>query len=201
MCGTCGTADPLLLLHDAASVADELLGPLAPVALAKALDLGSAQGFDRAVALLAARLRRAVGSADVDAVRAAVGVLDVDWAGSTAAQRRRLIANALEAAGRSTALIPTQIQAPLGELAEEVVAATRTHARRSQGLAIAADLNALDRRGSTRSSARRETSFVMSTVGAWNDSGRKRNESWQRGLSKASVAMTWPRACNAQRER
>jgi len=61
MCETSGTADPLLLVHEAGAIADELLGRLAPEALVKALDLGSPRGFDRAVALLAAKLRRPSG--------------------------------------------------------------------------------------------------------------------------------------------
>ena len=146
MCGTSATADPLLLVHEARVAADELASPLLSGSVAKALDLGSKAGFDRAVALFAARLRRAAGKADVEAVREAVAVLDVDWARTTPAERRRLVAQAMAAAGRATALIPARIQAPLGDAAEAVVAATRTQARRSQGLAIAADLNALDRR-------------------------------------------------------
>ncbi len=146
MCGTSATADRLLLVHDARVAADELLGDYLRLPLGKAINLGSSAGFDRAVAVLAARLRRATGRADVDAVRDAMGVLDVDWARTTAPERRRLVSEAMAAAGRVTAVIPARIQVPLGDAAESVVAATRTQARRQQGLAIAADFNALDRR-------------------------------------------------------
>jgi SPP1 gp7 family putative phage head morphogenesis protein len=146
MCGTSATDERLVLVHEARVCADELAGRFLGASVAKAIDLGSPSGFDRAVALLAVRLRRAVGRADVDAVREAVAVLDVDWRRTTAAARRRLVAEALAAAGRATAVIPVRIAAPLGDAAQEVVAATRTHARRAQGLAIAADFNALDRR-------------------------------------------------------
>jgi hypothetical protein len=70
----------------------------------------------------------------------------VDWPTTTAAQRRSLIAQAMQAAGRATARVPESIQVVLGPAATEVVDATRTATRRGQGLAIAADFNALDRR-------------------------------------------------------
>jgi SPP1 gp7 family putative phage head morphogenesis protein len=146
MCGTSATADRLLLVHEARVAADEVLGRYLRLPLGKAIRLDTPGGFDRAVALLAARLRRAAGRADVDAVRDAMGVLDVDWRPTTAADRRRLVSEAMAAAGRATAIIPARIQVPLGDAAEAVVAATRTEARRKQGLAIAADFNALDHR-------------------------------------------------------
>jgi len=146
MCGTSATDEHLVFVHEARLAADEVVSRYLGAPIAKAMDLGTPSGFDRAVALLAARLRRATGRADADAVREAVAVLDVDWSRTTAAQRRRLVAQALAAAGRATAVIPARIQAPLGDAAESVVAATRTQARRAQRLAIAADFNALDRR-------------------------------------------------------
>ena len=146
MCGRHGTADELLAVHEAAEVAEELLGPLLRDVVTKALDLGSAKGFDRAVALLAGKLRRAAGPVDADAVRAAVEVLDVDWSATTAPQRSRLLAEATTAARRATAIVPARIQSPFDEAATSVIEATRTEARRGQRLAIAADLNALDRR-------------------------------------------------------
>lgn len=124
---------------------DEVLeGSRASVAKAMRLDFPA--DFDRAVALLAAQLRRATRRAEVDALRDAVAVLDVDWARTSATERSRLVSQALIAAGRATAIIPDRIRAPLGEAAVSVVAATRTHGRRHQSLAIAADFNALDRR-------------------------------------------------------
>lgn len=134
MCGQHGTADQLLVIHDAAAVVEEFLGPLARDSISKALDLGSSRGFDRAVALLAGRLRGAVGTVDADAVRAAIEVLDVDWAATTAAQRSRLLAEATTAARRMTAIIPARIRAPFDEAATSVIGATRTEARRDQGL-------------------------------------------------------------------
>ena len=120
MCGTSATADRLLVAHEARGAADELLGDYLRLPLRKAINLGTPGGFDRAVALLAARLRRATGRADVDAVRDAMAVLDVDWPRTTAAERRRLVSEAMAAAGRATALIPARIQVPLGDAAESV---------------------------------------------------------------------------------
>jgi hypothetical protein len=100
----------LLELHDARVFADELLEQVLSLPVAKAMDLGSPQGFDRASTLLAARLRRSAAPAEVDALREAVAVLDVDWGRTTAAQRRRLVAESLVAAGRSTSLILQRIQ-------------------------------------------------------------------------------------------
>lgn len=137
----------LLAEHtEAREFADELLEQVLRLPVTKAMDLGSPQGFDRASALLAARLRRSAAPAEADALRAAVAVLDVDWGRTTAAQRRRLVAESLAAAGRSTALIPQHIQVPLGEAATAVINATRTHSRQVQELAIGARFNALDHR-------------------------------------------------------
>ncbi len=59
MCGPSGIADRLLMLHEARVAADELVERCLGLQLAKAMNLGTPAGFDRAVALLAARLRRA----------------------------------------------------------------------------------------------------------------------------------------------
>jgi hypothetical protein len=146
VCDTNLSGDRFALIRDARIAADELVARCLGLPIAKALDLSTRAGFDRAVAALAAQLRRATGRADVDAVRAAIAVLDVDWSRTRAADRRRLVATALAAAGRATAVVPARIQVPLEGAAESVVAATRTHARRAQRLAIGARLNELDRR-------------------------------------------------------
>jgi SPP1 gp7 family putative phage head morphogenesis protein len=146
MCGTSASADRLLVVHEARVAADELVERFLRRPVAKTMNLGTRAGFDRAVALLAAQLRRATGRAEVEAVREALGVLEVDWARTTAAERRRLVAEAMAAAGRATALVPVRIEAPFNDAAQEVVAATRTDARRSQRLAIGAEFNAVDRR-------------------------------------------------------
>lgn len=199
MCGTCGTADALLLVHQAGVAADELLAPL--VRVTKALELGSPRGFDRAVALLAARFRRAVGSADVDAMRAAVGVLDVDWARTTPAQRRQLVSEALVAAGRATAIVPERIRIPMGDAAEDVVAATRTQARRGQGLAIAADFNALDRRV-VRHIVQSQGNFVRDEYGrrleGFGENARRIvADGLERGLGRNDLASELERAARA----
>ena len=88
MCGTSASADRLLVVHEARVAADELVERFLRLPIAKAMNLGTRAGFDRAVALLAAQLRRATARADVDAVREAVAVLDVDWVRTTATERR-----------------------------------------------------------------------------------------------------------------
>lgn len=145
MCGKSTIVDELELIYDAHQTATELLAQLR-LPVRKAMDLGTPTGFDRAVATLAVRLRSSTRSADAAAVREAIAVLDVDWRSTTAEQRRRLIAEATAAAGRATAVVPRAVEATFGPAAEEVVDATRTAARQGQGLAIAVDFNALDRR-------------------------------------------------------
>ncbi|MCA9559584.1 MAG: head morphogenesis protein, partial [Myxococcales bacterium] len=123
MCVTSGTADDLCLIVRSREAADEILQRYLRVGIRKAFDLGSARGFDRAVGKLAALLGARSAESDDAAVRAALGVLDVDWATTTAAQRRTLISRALEAAGRRTATMPRAVQAVFGDAATEVVQA------------------------------------------------------------------------------
>lgn len=144
MCEQSGT-DELLTVGHGRAAADDILGALG-VPVVKALDLGSARGFDAAVARLAAELRRHAARPEADAVRAAIGVLDVDWRATTPSQRRALLTQARAAAGRVMADVSRRIEAPLGRAAEKVVAAARADVRRVQRLAIAADVNAVDRR-------------------------------------------------------
>ena len=108
MCGTSASADRLLMVHEARVAADELVERFLGLPVAKAMNLGTRAGFDRAVGLLAAQLRRASGRADAAAVREAIAVLDIDWARTTAAERRRLVAEAMAAAGRATAIVPAR---------------------------------------------------------------------------------------------
>ena len=198
---TLTTADRLLLVHEARVAADEMLDGYLNLPLEKAFHLGTAADFDRAVALLAAQLRRAVGRSEADAVREAMRVLDVDWGRTTAAERRRLVARAMEAAGRATAIIPRRIQAPLGEAAESVVAATRSDGRRRQRLAIAADFNALDRR-SIHHVVSSQGNFVRNEYGRRLDAfGEKARsivaEGLERGLGRADIAADLERAARA----
>ncbi len=146
MCGRRNTDSRLALIHEARIAADEIVEQYLRHRLHKAYDLSDSSGFDRAVANLAGLLRAKASDTDKDAVRAAVGVLEVDWPSTTAAQRRDLISSALKAASRKTAAIPTKIQAVFGDAAEEVVRSTRVSARRDQKLAIGVDFNAMDKR-------------------------------------------------------
>ena len=152
MCGTCATADRLVLLRDARRVADGLVAGLAGepepgrVQLAKAMDVSTPRGFDRAVAVLAAELRTLARASDAEALREAVAVLDVDWRATTPPERKRLVAAAMAAAGRVLSRSPERLRAPFGEAASRVIRATREAVRRDQRLAITASFSALDRR-------------------------------------------------------
>lgn len=164
MCGTCDTADALAVVAQARRVADAFAAELLQEPVAKAMDLGTPRGFDRAVASLAAELRRQASRPERDAVREAVRVLDIDWRRTTPEQRRRLVSEAMNAAGRATALIPARIQATLGPAADEVISATRSHGRRAQGLAIGAEFNAVDRRIAAHVT-RTQVNFVTDELG------------------------------------
>jgi len=147
---------------------------------------------------MAVELRRAVGATDQGAVQAAVAVLDVDWHQTTAAQRRRLVAQALEAAGRRTAEVVQTVAAPFGEAADEVVAATRTGARRTHGLAIAAAFNALDRR-ITRHLVRTQANFVRDEYGRrldtlGDEARRILADGLEAGLGREDIAADLQRA-------
>lgn len=145
MCETSAT-DEHELMVSARRASGLVLDRYLHMPVAKAMNLGTSRGFDRAVAELAASLRSRTRASDVAAVRSAVAVLDINWRSSTAEQRRSLIARAMAAAGRATAAVPQTVGTVFGPAATEVVDATRTAARRGQRLGIAADFNALDRR-------------------------------------------------------
>lgn len=198
MCVACSTADQLGLLRRARAAADEILWRYLRVPVHKAFDLGSARGFDRAVGQLAALLSSKAADSDEAAVRAAVSVLDVDWSSTTASQRRTLIGRALEAAGRRTAGVPRAVQAVYGDAATEVVQSTRDAARRGQGLAIAADFNALDERivRHLRSSG---ANFVRDEYGRRHDAFGERArqivaEGLEAGLGREDIARDLERA-------
>ncbi len=149
---------------EARESADALLAHVLGVPLAKAIDLSTVAGFDRAVAVLATRLRGVAAADERRAVRDAVAVLDVDWARTTPEQRRQLVAEAMNQAGRHVRAIPARLGAPLGQAAVEVVNATRTAARRRHQLAIGVEMNALDRR-IVRHVARSQVLFVTDAYG------------------------------------
>ena len=163
MCGSCDL-ERLTALSEARALVEELTAPLLHQPIAKAMQLGTTSGFDQAVVALAAELRRQARAPVRDAIRGAVSALDVEWGRTTAEQRRQLVTAAMSAAGRSTALIPARIQSVLGPAADEVVSATRSHARRAQGVAISADFNALDRR-ITAHITRAQVNFVTDELG------------------------------------
>ena len=198
MCRSGSAADPLHLVSEARFAADEILGQCYRVPIRKAMSLESPEGFDRAVARLAAKLRAQASRPEDAAVRAAISVLDVDWARTTAAQRRALIADALQAAGREVAAAPVAIRATFGEAADEVVRAARDTARSGQRLAIAADFNALDRRvvSYLRTS---QAVFVRGEYGrraeaVGNEARRIVSEGLEAGLGRDDIARDLARA-------
>ncbi len=193
--------DRLLLVHRAREFADDILGGVLRLPIEKALNLGTAAGFDRAVAALAARLRRAAGQQETDAVRAAIAVLDVNWARTTPEQRRRLVNDALVAAGRATAVIPEHIRAPLGDAAQSVVAATRSHTRQAQGLAIRAEFNAMDGRILAHV-VRSQTNFVRDEYGRRLDSFSEQarrivSEGLEAGLGRDAISSDLEQAARS----
>jgi len=198
VCVTCGTADELGLVRGARLAADAILLGDRGARLRKAMDLSTPGGFDQAVAGMAAELRGAVSATDEAAVRAAVHVLDVDWHQTTAAQRRRLVAEALEAAGRRTGTVVRAVATPFGEAAEEVVTATRAGVRGQQGLRIAADFNALDQR-ITRHLVKTQANFVRDDYGRRLDTlGEEARrivaEGLEAGLGREDIAADLQRA-------
>lgn len=191
MCEPSGIAE-LETVIAGREAADVILEGYLRAPVTKAMSLGTTRGFDRAVARLAAALRARSRSSDTAAVRAAIGVLDVDWASTTAAQRRTLIARALEASGRATAQVPRTVSAVFGPAATEVVDATRTAARRGQQLSIAADFNALDRRivDHLRTS---QTTYVRDEYGRRHEAFGERArrivaDGLEAGLGRADIA-------------
>ncbi|MCP4675185.1 MAG: hypothetical protein GY854_06695 [Deltaproteobacteria bacterium] len=117
------------IVHKARVSAEDILDRYYRVHLRKAWELDSSRGFDGAVAELASLLRSTTEAADKAALKAVVDALDVDWHKTTAEQRSRLVNDALAAASRKTAIIPTEIKAPLGDAADEVVSSTRAGVR------------------------------------------------------------------------
>jgi SPP1 gp7 family putative phage head morphogenesis protein len=184
--------DPLALVHEARLVAGDVLAGVLRLPVAKAMDLRSVRGFDRAVALLAARLRARARVGEEAAVRAAVAELDVDWPATTAAERRALIAGALEAAGLRTAPIADALRVVFGEAARAVVRAGRDEARGPQGLAVAASFNAVDRR-IMEHLAGSEAAFVTDEYGRRQDELGERAreivaEGLEAGLGREEIA-------------
>ena len=131
-------------------------------------------------------------------VRAALGALDVDWAATTASQRRTLIGRALEAAGRRTAAVPGAVGTVFGDAATEVVQATRDAARRGQGLGIAADFNALDKR-IVRHLTSSQANFVRDEYGRRHEAFGERArqivaDGLEAGLGREDIARDLERA-------
>lgn len=162
--------------------ADHLLGACYGL-VAKRVDVTTSSGFDQVVDALAQRLRGLAAGSERAAIRAALDTLDVDWARTSPADRRRVVQAALERGGRLLGMVPTALGADLGDAAREVVASTRSAARRRSRLTIAVEPNALDRRITTFL-VRSETLFVTDAAGRRLEAlGSRAREIVARGLA------------------
>ena len=198
MCVTSATDDELHQVVRARVAADEILERYLRVRLRKAFNLASPRGFDVAVGKLASLLGAAAAKSDDAAVRSALRVLDVNWAETSASQRRTLIGQALEAAGRRTVRVPRAVQAVLGDAATEVVRSTRDATRRGQNLALAADFNALDKR-IVRHLTTSQANFIRDEYGRRNDAFGERArqivaDGLEAGLGRDDIARDLERA-------
>lgn len=196
MCVTSATDD---LIREGRRAADELLEHLG-VPVRKAFSMATPHGFDAAVSRLAALLRRLARKSELEAVKQAVAVLDVDWRATTPAQRSELVRRALARAGGAVHSVHEQIRAPLGRAASDVVSVTRSDGRR-HGLAVAADFNAVDRRA-VAYVVRANSLFVRDEYGRrldWFGIEAKRvvARGLEDGLGRDEIAGDLARAANA----
>lgn len=193
--------ESLLTVSAAALFLDSVLEDCLALPVAKAIDLGTARGFDRAVVLLGAKLRTSAAKSDAAAVRESLSVLDVDWHATTPEQRRTLIVRAMAAAGRAVGPVSRVIEAPFSDAAHAVISATRTHSRQRQGLAIGADFNALDER-IIHHVVRSQGNFVRDEYGRRVDGFGERARAivatgLERGLGRDDIAEDLNTAANA----
>ena len=123
----------LLVVHEARVAADELVERFLRLPVAKTMNLGTRAGFDRAVGAPSRPAPAPTGRADVDAVREAIAVLDVDWAAPRPPSGAAWSPRRWPLRAAATAIVPARIEAPFNDAAQEVVAATRTDARADSG--------------------------------------------------------------------
>lgn len=180
-----GDPSALDLLCKGAEAAGEILSSCYGLeALAKArLDLSTPTGFDRAVVLLASQLRRAAAGDERAAVAAAMGVLDVDWLDTNAAQRRRLVSESMEAAGKHLGLVPAKIEAKIGESMPDVFRAGRRDARKTtRSPKVGIKLKAVDEKA-IRAIQKSAGLFVTDAMGVRVDAfGEEAREIINRGI-------------------
>ena len=134
------------LVSRARRAADAIARDYFRLPIEKAMDLSTPGGFDQALAGFAAAMRGEVKATEDAAVRAAVKALDVDWHGTTAEQRRTLVAKALDAVGRHTKKIPDELKTTFDQTSKELVQATRDSVRKDQKLGVSTSFNAVDKR-------------------------------------------------------
>lgn len=139
-----GAVEHSELIARAADVSRIVLAKCYGVVVSKAIRIDTPRGFDQVVASMAEKLRGKARSEEAAAVRAALATLDVDWTGTDASQRRRLVDAAMSAAGKHLDLVPTKLEAHLEVRAHDVVDATRSALR--DKMTIGANWNAVDKR-------------------------------------------------------
>ena len=198
MCGMSHT-DKLSMIRDGRISADEILSGLG-IPIQKAMNLSTARGFDSAVSQLAGMLRRFAGRSESEALRAAIGGLDVDWHSMKATERSALVNRALANAGRALSPVHERIRVPLGRAANEVFRATRQDSRR-RGLSIGADFNAVDRRA-VRYVTRANCLFVRDEYGRRVEGlGREAKrivaQGLERGLGREDIAQDLAQAAES----
>jgi len=158
----------------------------------KAAGIGTARGFERAIARLAGLLRERAAPDAEAASRAAAGELALDWSALTPRAQARAVDRAAKAARDITARIPARLRETLGRAAVGLVQDVRLAARERQGLAIGVDFNAVDRRV-VEHVVRTQTNFVRDEFGRRSDrmSARAREavaSGLERGLGREEIA-------------
>jgi SPP1 gp7 family putative phage head morphogenesis protein len=184
------------LAHGRAA-ADAVLSSALHLDLRKALELSTPADLDRAVAQLASSLRHTTQGFEAQALREALSTLDVNWAGTSPAQRSALVRQAMSEARATLTRAIKPIEARLGPAAEQVLRATRRDGLR-RGLTIAADFNAVDRR-MLKYLRTSETMFVREEIGrrAQALSARARAtvaDGLERGLGRDDIAAALEQA-------
>jgi SPP1 gp7 family putative phage head morphogenesis protein len=134
------------LLPEAVGAAEELLRDVYRLDVAKALNPLDARDFLVLVQRLGRALRGVSRDAEADALRRAIGTLNVDWPNLGAAARDQVIRAARQAMNGAAAQVLPRVDHLLEVEGERVVAGTRRAAARRFGLHIAADTTRTDER-------------------------------------------------------
>ncbi len=132
-------------LQRSVEVADEILETHFHVPVSKALRLDDVGDFERFVAIIAAKLRRATKEAEEALMRQILLEVEVDWSKLSPTKMERVFAQVREVMTASDK-VGVKAAAVLAPMAADIVSTTRQACRRVQGLHIGVNFNALDRR-------------------------------------------------------